>query len=103
MNPVSARTLNAFILLMILLALVMLSPVAAFALLVASALLAAVPATFARQRPRVLALVLLALSLGLAAAYYPAFRRAQRAYRTHAERGRLSGLGVLGGQAGLRA
>lgn len=80
MNPESAKTLAWTAGLLLLLGLIILSPTGAFALLVLAALCAAIPAVFGSKRPRVISLILLIASLGVAAGFYPAFKRDRAVY-----------------------
>ena len=80
MKPESARTSawSAFIL--IVLALIIISPAGAFVLLILAAIVAAVPSVFASKQPRVISAILLIISIVLAVNIYPAFKRDQEAY-----------------------
>ena len=80
MKPESARALTWSAGILIVLALVIMSPTGAFALLVLAAISAAIPSVFASKRPRVLSIVLLFASVALAASFYPAFDRERQAY-----------------------
>lgn len=80
MNPDSAKALAWAAGLLIVLALVILSPTGAFALLVAAVIGAAVPAAFATKRTRVISLILLVTAVALAASFYPAYKRDREAY-----------------------
>lgn len=80
MNPHSAKALAWLTAILILLALVILSPGGAFALLGAAALCAAIPAVFATGRLRLISLALLLVSVALMASFYPAYKREREAY-----------------------
>ena len=80
MKPESARTLAWAASILIILALVIISPAGAFALLILAAVFAAVPSVFATKRPRVISAVLLIISIVLAVNFYPAFKRDQDSY-----------------------
>jgi membrane protein implicated in regulation of membrane protease activity len=80
MKPESARTLAWTAGILIVLALVIISPSGAFALLVLAAVCAAIPSVFASRRPRAISAVLLIASIALAVNFYPAFKRDQSAY-----------------------
>ena len=85
MNPESAKALAWTAGLLLVLGLVILSPTGAFALLVLAALCAAIPALFGRQRPRIISMLLLIASLGVAASFYPAFKRDLAVYMNRTE------------------
>ena len=84
MKPKSANALAGTAGLLIVLALLILSPTGGFALLVLAAGCAAIPAIFATGRPRLLSVALLAASVALAAGFYPAFKRDREAYLNRA-------------------
>lgn len=85
MKPESARALTWSAGILIVLALVILSPTGAFALLVLAAISAAIPSVFASKRPRIISVVLLIASVALAAYFYPAFEREREAYAQRAK------------------
>jgi membrane protein implicated in regulation of membrane protease activity len=85
MNPRSANALAWFAGLLLLVALALLSPGAAFLAALLAALCAAVPAVAARGRVRLAAVVLVLASLALAMGSYRGFQREQQTYR---QRGR---------------
>ncbi len=80
MKPESARALAWTAGILIVLALVIMSPTGAFALLALAAICAAIPSVFATKRPRVISLAFLIASMALAVNFYPAFKRDQEAY-----------------------
>ncbi len=88
MKPVTARTLIVASAISLLAGLVILSPSARFFLMVLAALLVAAPVFFCRQSLRIVAVILLFLSLLLTAHTYPSFQADQRAYRERAIKGR---------------
>lgn len=85
MKPGSARTLAWAAGVLIVLALVIMSPTGAFALLVLATLCAAVPTIFGSRRPRLVSALLLVTSVALGAAFYPAFQREREAYAERAK------------------
>ena len=80
MKPESARTLAWTAGILIVLALVIMSPSGAFALLVLASISAAIPSVFASKRPRAISVALLIASISLAVNFYPAFQRDQAIY-----------------------
>ena len=74
-KPESARTLAWSAGILIVLALVIMSPTGAVALLALAGLCAAVPTIFGAGRARIVSAVLLLASIALAANFYPAFQR----------------------------
>jgi membrane protein implicated in regulation of membrane protease activity len=85
MNHTSSKALAWTAGILMVLALVIMSPSGAFALLVLAALCSAIPALFAAKRPRIVSMVLLGASLALAARFYPEFMHEQKAYRHRAK------------------
>ena len=85
MKPESARALAWTSGVLVVLALVIMSPTGAFALLALAAMCAAVPSVFASKWPRVISIVLLIASISLAAGAYPAFEREREAYAQRAK------------------
>ncbi len=85
MNPVSAKALAWSAGLLMVLALGIISPAGTFPLLILAAICAAIPGLFAAKRIRVVSLILLGISLVLAATYFPDFKRDQEAYRRRAK------------------
>lgn len=85
MQTKSVSALLWLALIVILLGLVVMSPSGAFALFALAAIFAAFPAALGSKRPRIFALLLLLVSLGLAANSYPAFRQEGNAYSQRAK------------------
>lgn len=87
MKPASAKTLTWLAAILAVMACMVMSPSGALFLLAAAALAALFPSVFSRGKVRLVAMVLLLLSLGLAVQKYPAFRHEQAAYRQHQQKG----------------
>ncbi|HAR46006.1 MAG: hypothetical protein A2X56_08250 [Nitrospirae bacterium GWC2_57_13] len=85
MKPASAKALVWTAAVLIVLGMMILSPSGAFALFSLAALCAAIPAAFGSKRPRIIAAVLLVLSLALGASYYAAFKKESKAYSQRAK------------------
>ena len=83
MKPASAKALTCFTATLLIAAGIMMSPSGAFFLAAAAALIALFPSVFSRGKLRVVAVVLLLISLGLALEKYPNFKHDQAAYRRH--------------------
>lgn len=81
MQPTSARALIVTAILVIIGGFMIMSPSGAFFAFGLGALLAAFPAIFGTGRPRLIAVILLLGSIGLAARCYPDFRSEQERYR----------------------
>ena len=85
MNPHSAKALAWCAGILVALALIVMSPVAAFAMVALAAFCAAIPSVFAHKRTRVISVVLLMVSMALVATFYPAFQRDREAYARRAK------------------
>jgi len=83
MKPASATALTCFAATLLIAAGIVISPSAAFFLAAAAALIALFPSVFNRGKVRLVAAVLLLVSLGLALERYPDFQHDQAAYRRH--------------------
>ncbi len=88
MKPVTARTLIWASAIFLLVGLIIMSPSAQFFLMVLAALLVAAPVFLVQGSLRIVAVILLFLSLFLAAYTYPSFQADQRAYRERAIKAR---------------
>ena len=84
MKPESARALAWTAGILLMLALVIMSPSGAFALLVLAIICAVIPSVFAAKRTRVVSVLLLIASIALAAGFYPDFERERKNYSQHA-------------------
>jgi membrane protein implicated in regulation of membrane protease activity len=85
MKPESAKALAWTAGILIVLALVIISPAGAFALLVLAVICAAIPAVFASKRLRFISMALLIISIALAVSFYPAFERDREMYMQRAK------------------
>jgi len=83
MKPASTKALTWFAAILLIAAGIVMSPSGAFFLSAAAALIALFPSVFSRGKVRVVAAVLLLVSLGLALENYPHFKQDQAAYRRH--------------------
>lgn len=84
MNHESAEALVWTAGIVIMFALVVISPSGGFALLILAAICAAIPAVFAAKKTRIIAIVLLIAAIALAASIYPAFKQDYSGYLQHA-------------------
>lgn len=84
MNRESAKALVWTAGIVIILALFMMSPSGAFALLILAAIFAVIPAAFATEKIRLIAVVLLIVSIALAINFYPVFKQEQLRYAQRA-------------------
>jgi hypothetical protein len=83
MKPASAKALTWFPAILLIAAVIVMSPSGAFFLAAAAALIAVFPSVFSQGKVRLVAAVLLLVSLGLALEKYPDFKHDQAAYRRH--------------------
>ena len=83
MKPASAKALTCVAATLLITAGIVMSPSGAFFLATAAALIALFPSVFSRGKLRVVAVLLLLISLGLALEKYPNFNHDQAAYRRH--------------------
>jgi len=83
MKPASAKALTWFTATLLIAAGSVMSPSGAFFLSAAAALIALFPSVLSRGKVRVVAAVLLLVSLALALEKYPDFKHDQAAYRRH--------------------
>lgn len=87
MSPRSAAALVWAAVITLLPGMLVMAPAGRFACFVIAALLAAAPAIFARKRPRLAGVVVLAAALTLLLASYPAFEAEMTRYRQRAGAG----------------
>ncbi|MDP3259792.1 MAG: hypothetical protein AAB273_02185 [Nitrospirota bacterium] len=85
MKKESANALAWFAAILLLAGWLVMSPSGAFALFVLAALFAAVPAIFGQKKTRIVAAVLLLVSILFAASKYPEFRSEQEQFRSRAK------------------
>jgi len=79
-NPRSARTLVAAAIIADLVAMMVMSPTAWFALAILAAVLAACPAAFARKGPQITGILVLILSIAVAVFAYPEYKKSMAQY-----------------------
>jgi hypothetical protein len=84
MKPESAKALAWTSGILSVLGLVVMSPSAAFMLLVLAAFCAAIPSVFAAKRTRIASVLLLIASIALAVGFYPDFEREKKGYSQRA-------------------
>ena len=83
MKPASAKTLTWFAATLLIAAFIVMSPSGAFFLSAAAAFIGLFPSVFSQGKVRLVAAILLLVSLGLALEKYPDFKHDQAAYRRH--------------------
>ena len=83
MKPASAKALTFFAAILLIASGIVMSPSAAFFLTAVAALIVLVPSVFSQGKVRLVAAVLLLVSLGLALEKYPDFKHDQATYRRH--------------------
>lgn len=83
MKPATAKALTWFPATLLIAAVIVMSPSGAFFLAAAAALIALFPSVFSQGKVRLVAAVLLLVSLGMALEKYPDFKQDQAAYRRH--------------------
>ncbi|HPK53573.1 MAG TPA: hypothetical protein PK114_03875 [Smithellaceae bacterium] len=84
-NDSSAKTLNWVTAILLVIGLMMMSPMGSFAVFVLAAVVAAMPAVFSAGKIRIIAVILLALTVLLAAGKYPDFQLEYKHYRNMAK------------------
>ncbi len=84
-NDSSAKTLNWVTAILLVIGLMMMSPMGSFAVFVLAAVVAAMPAVFSAGKIRIIAVILLTLTVLLAAGKYPDFQMEYRLYRSMAK------------------
>ena len=85
MKKESANALALFAAILLLAGWLVMSPSGAFALFVLAALFAAFPAIFSQKKTRIIAAVLLLVSILFAVSKYPEFRNEQERFRSRAK------------------
>ena len=85
MKKESANALALFAAILLLAGWLVMSPSGAFALFVLAALFAAFPAIFSQKKTRIVAAVLLLVSILFAVSKYPEFRSEQERFRSRAK------------------
>ena len=85
MKKESANALALFAAILLLAGWLVMSPSGAFALFVLAALFAAFPAIFSQKKTRIVAAVLLLVSILFAVSKYPEFRNEQERFRSRAK------------------
>lgn len=85
MKPESARALTWFAAILLFVGLLIMSPSGAFFLFVLAVLFAAVPAIFGSKKARIIAVILLLVSILFAVSRYPEFRSEQERFSSRAK------------------
>lgn len=87
MNAQSARSLAWLAAILIVIGLLIMSPSAALALFCLAGIFAFFPARFGSRSTKLIGTLLLLACLGLAAAYYPSFKKDHESYRDRVRKG----------------